>query len=48
MYIDGVVVFGLVIVILTCIVITYVGFYAYKHIKDESAKFDGEISSKSV
>lgn len=48
MYVDGIVVFGLVIVILTCVVIGYVGFYAYKHIKDESAKFDREINNKSV
>ncbi len=48
MYLDTVVVSGLVIVTLTCIMITYVGIYAYKHIKAESAKFDNESKTKTV
>jgi len=48
MYLDGVVVFGLVIVTLTCIMITYVGVYAYKHIKAESAKYDADMRSKAA
>lgn len=46
MYLDGIVVFGLVIVILTCVVIGYVSFYIYRHIKDESAKFERELKNK--
>ena len=33
MYLDAVVVFGLVIVVLTCAIVIYLSFYAYKHIK---------------
>ncbi len=33
MYLDSVVVLGLIIIILSCVMITYVGIYAYKHIK---------------
>jgi hypothetical protein len=40
MYIDGVVLLSLLIVVLTCVVIGYVGVFAYKHIKSESAKYD--------
>lgn len=48
MYIDSIVLYGLVIVVLTCIMITYVGVYAYKHIKDECAKVDQGIEDKAV
>lgn len=37
MYLDSVVVLGLVIVTLTCAMITYVGVYAYRHIKVDTA-----------
>ncbi len=36
MYVDGVIVFGLVIVVLTCAVVGYVGRYAYRHIKQDT------------
>ena len=36
MYIDGVVVFGVVIVVATCAVLWYLGRYAYRHIKAEN------------
>jgi len=48
MYIDSIVLYGLVIVALTCIMITYVGVYAYKHIKDECAKVDQGIEDKTA
>lgn len=38
MYIDSIVLYGLVIVALTCIMISYVWVYAYKHIKEDAAK----------
>ncbi len=40
MYMDEVVVSGLVIVVLTCVFLAYVGRYAYRHIKDEMRKSD--------
>ena len=40
MYIDGVVLLSLLIIGLTCVVVGYVGVFAYKHIKSESAKYD--------
>ncbi|ACE83525.1 hypothetical protein [Cellvibrio japonicus] len=40
MYLDSVVLLSLVIVALTFAMITYVGFYAYKHIKAEAAVAD--------
>jgi hypothetical protein len=46
MYIDSIVLYGLVIVALTCTMITYVGVYAYKHIKEDSAKADQRVSNK--
>jgi len=33
MYMDSVVAFGLLIVVLSMVMISYVGFYAYRHIK---------------
>jgi len=36
MYLDSVVVSGLVIVALTCVVVAYVGRYACRHIKQDS------------
>ena len=43
MYMDGVVAFGLVIVVLTCVVVAYVGRYGYRHMKqdEENAKKGG-------
>jgi hypothetical protein len=38
MYMDGVVAYGLVIVVLTCVILAYVGRFAYRHIKEDSAK----------
>lgn len=46
MYIDSIVLYGLVIVALACIMITYVGIYAYRHIKEDSAKVEGGAKSK--
>ncbi len=40
MYVDSYVVSGLVIVALTCVVFGYVGYYGYRHIKDEISKAD--------
>lgn len=37
MYLDSVVVLGLIIVVLSCVMIAYVGVYAYKHIKADVA-----------
>ena len=47
MYIDSIVLYGLVIVALTCSMITYVGVYAYKHIKEDSARADQRINNNS-
>lgn len=38
MYIDGVILFGLLIVILTCVIVVYLGFYSWKHIKKDSLR----------
>lgn len=48
MYIDTIVLYGLVIVALTCLMITYVGVYAYKHIKEECAQVDQGIKNKTA
>ena len=48
MYIDSIVLYGLVIVALACIMITYVGVYAYKHIKEDSARVDQGIKAKTA
>lgn len=48
MYIDSIVLYGLVIVALTCTMITYVGVFAYKHIKDECAKVDQGIKDNAA
>jgi hypothetical protein len=37
MYLDGVVILSLVVVILTCAIVVYVGIYAWKHIKSDVA-----------
>lgn len=37
MYLDNIVILSLVIVTLTCVMIGYLGVYAYKHIKAEIA-----------
>jgi hypothetical protein len=48
MYLDSVVVLGLVIVALTCAILVYVGIYAYKHIKADIAAnpTNSELTSK--
>lgn len=48
MYIDSIVVYGLVIVALACIMIAYVGVYAYRHIKEDSARADQGINNKTA
>lgn len=48
MYIDSIVLYGLVIVALSCIMITYVGVYAYKNIKEECAIVDQGGEDKTV
>jgi len=48
MYIDSIVLYGLVIVALACIMIIYVGFYAYKHIKQDSEKAEQGLNNKSA
>lgn len=46
MYLDSVVVLGLVIVALSCVMITYVGIYAYKHIKADLASHPDDAANK--
>ncbi len=46
MYIDGVVAFGLVIVVLSCVMITYVGIYAYKHIQADTENAKKKAQAK--
>lgn len=48
MYLDSIVALGMAIVILCCIMITYVGVYAYKHIKADIASHPNEIENKLV
>ncbi|WP_200882884.1 hypothetical protein [Cellvibrio mixtus] len=48
MYLDSIVVLGLVIVILSCIMITYVGIYAYKHIKADIASHPEDAGNKAL
>jgi hypothetical protein len=48
MYIDSIVLFGLVIVALTCIVVCYVWVYAYKHIKEDSARAEQVIKNQTA
>lgn len=38
MYIDGVILFSILIVILTCAVAAYFGFYVRKHFKQDELK----------
>lgn len=47
MYMDSIVAYGLVIVFLACVMITYVGIYAYKHIKADSEKAEKELDFKN-
>lgn len=42
MYMDSYVLSGLVIVALTCVVLGYVGYYGYRHIKEDIAKSEKE------
>ncbi len=48
MYIDSVVVAGLLIVVLCCVIFTYVGIYAYKHIKQDSLTADKTNARKKL
>lgn len=45
MYLDSIVALGLVIVILCCIMISYVGIYVYKHIKADMVSHQNEMGS---
>ena len=46
MYLDSVVALGLIIIVLCCVMITYVGVYAYKHIKADIASHPDEARNK--
>lgn len=48
MYLDSIVVLGLAIVILSCAMITYVGIYAYKHIKADIDSHPEDAANKSL
>jgi hypothetical protein len=48
MYLDSVVVLGLVIVALSCVMITYVGIYAYKNIKADIASHPEDAANKML
>lgn len=48
MYLDSVVVLGLVIVALTCAMLVYVGVYAYKNIKADIASHPEDAINKGV
>ena len=47
MYLDSVVIFSLVVVILTCTVVIYVGIYAWRHIKSD-VDIDSQTSQKDT
>ncbi len=42
MYLDEIVILSLIIVVLTCVMLTYVGVFAYKHIKSDIAKVEAQ------
>lgn len=46
MYIDSVVASGLIIVALVCVMATYIGVFAYKHIKQDIAESEKTGSQK--
>ena len=46
MYIDTVVASGLIIVALVCVMATYTGVFAYKHIKQDIAASDKKSAQK--
>lgn len=48
MYLDSVVMLSLVIVFLTCAMLTYVGIYAYKHIKADIKAHPEELANKPL
>jgi hypothetical protein len=48
MYLDSVVVLGLVIIILSCVMITYVGIYAYKHIRADIEAHPEDAANKTL
>jgi len=45
MYLDSVVVAGLIIVVLVCVMAAYIGIFAYKHIKLDVAAAQAEQKS---
>ncbi len=45
MYIDSVVVLSLIVVVVTCVIAMYVGYYAYKHIKADTQAVDASRRS---
>jgi hypothetical protein len=50
MYIDGVILFGLLIVLSTCVVVIYLGWYSWKHIKldvEKEARRNDQIDRDS-
>jgi hypothetical protein len=42
MYLDGVVIFGLVIVALVCVMAVYLSVYAYKHFQADVEREEGK------
>ena len=38
MYFDGVVLFGVLVLVLTCAVVVYLGYYSWKHFKQDEQK----------
>lgn len=47
MYIDSVVVLSLIVVVVTCVIVTYIGYHAYKHIKADTLAFDRAMTNKN-
>ena len=45
MYLDSIVALGLVIIILCCIMIGYVGIYVYRHIKVDIASRQNQMNN---
>ena len=47
MYLDAVVIFSLIVVILTTAVVVYIGIYAWRHIKVD-VEIDSRLQQKDV
>lgn len=49
MYMDGVILVSLVVVVLTCAIVVYLGVYALKHIQKDiqPTLFEGDLSDGS-